>query len=59
MRRITYVDQTREECLQRAQNYEWRSQDTANRPYGAFLHEQARKWRSLALIAKPKSQEEA
>ena len=54
MRRITHVQEGREECLRRANDHEWHSENCPDPGVAAWCHEQARKWRSLALIAQPK-----
>jgi hypothetical protein len=53
MRRIGTTTKTREECLRRALEYEWLAGNGPHTAGAAYAWDQARFWRSLALVAQP------
>jgi hypothetical protein len=53
MRRMTTTNKTREECLKRARELDWMAENSVSRDGAAYAYDQARLWRSLALIALP------
>ena len=57
MWRITETTLTREHCLRRALELEWLSENSRSPNGGAQAWAEARRWRSLALVAKPSSGE--
>jgi hypothetical protein len=53
MRRMTPVDQSRTECLRRAREYDWLGDNSPTEEGAAYGFDQARLWRSRALVARP------
>jgi hypothetical protein len=53
MRRIATTTKTREECLGRAIELEWMADNSPSPAGAAYAWDQARLWRSLALLARP------
>ena len=57
MWRITGTTFTREECLRRALQEDWMSENVPSRDGAARAWAMARKWRSLALVAKASAEQ--
>jgi hypothetical protein len=53
MRRVQPTNLSREQCLQRALDCEWRAEDVPAPALRAIIWDEARWWRSLALVATP------
>jgi hypothetical protein len=53
MRIIRSIDESKEECLQRAREYEWMADTSPNPHAAAYCWDRARLWRSLYYVAKP------
>jgi hypothetical protein len=59
MRRMGHVEETRSECLRRAREYDWLSENSVSREGAAYFFDRARLWRSRALVAQNDSVETA
>ncbi len=55
MRRISSVTETREQCLRKALQYEWQSENSRSEVAAAWAWDQARLWRSMTLVAEPEA----
>jgi len=58
MRRITTTTKTREECQGRAIEMEWMAENSPSPAGEAHAWDQARLWRSLALLAPPANRQD-
>jgi hypothetical protein len=56
---MTSTTETREQCLGRAAEWQWLADNSPNPRAAARAWDQARLWRSLALIARPSQPSEA
>jgi hypothetical protein len=52
MLRVTNTSFTQKECLRKAAEYAWLAENGSDAAAAAFAFYQARRWRSLALIAR-------
>jgi hypothetical protein len=50
---MTATDKTREECLRRAWELDWLTENSVSQAGAALAYDRARLWRSLALVALP------
>jgi hypothetical protein len=51
MRRVTNTSIGQQECLRRAAEYTWLAENSRCEAAAAYAFHQARRWRSLALVA--------
>lgn len=51
MWRVTNTSFTQNECLQKAVEYDWLAENSRGEAAAAYAFYQARRWRSLALVA--------
>ena len=58
MWRVKQTDMTREACLRRAVELEWLAENSPTRKGWAVSLYEARRWRSLALVARPAAPDE-
>lgn len=51
MRRVTNTSNTQQECLRRAAEYTWLAENSRSEAAATYAFHQARRWKSLALVA--------